>query len=359
MKNNNLKLPKNSLKQKKQIEAEKTSIPDSQYIEWAVECGDPIPGIYHINNKYCSMKENEVYHYTDVNGFISIMKNRELWASHIAFMNDKMEFLHGKGLFIDEINKMIAKSSGEEKQLWVELIENLEGEKSSGFYSRAGKDIFSLSFSCNGDSLEMWRGYGRKSGIAIGFKAEADCLDANMFLVRKDVYDKNHERVETEKQNFSLSKICYNKHEKEKLVKEVIDMGINCYRHNLYKGEDAKKRAIDLLSDMIFYFNPLLKHEGFEGEEECRFIENSSNENVNYDICYRERSGVILPYIKYMVIVNKNGILINEMPVQKIVVGPGLNQSKVLESVKYFLEKNDMGYLVDKVIASDIPYVEN
>lgn len=28
------------------------------------------------------------------------------------------------------------------------------------------------------------------------------------------------------------------------------------------------------------------------------------------------------------------------MPIYKIVVGPGLNQEKTIESVKYFLEKN-------------------
>ena len=42
----------------------------------------------------------------------------------------------------------------------------------------------------------------------------------------------------------------------------------------------------------------------------------------------------------------------------EIVVGPGLKQSKTIDSIKYFLGKNQMSYLVNKVHASDIPYIE-
>lgn len=47
-----------------------------------------------------------------------------------------------------------------------------------------------------------------------------------------------------------------------------------------------------------------------------------------------------------------------EIPICEIIVGPGLKQNKVVDSVKYFLEKNKMGYLADKIKASDIPYIE-
>ena len=60
---------------------------------------------------------------------------------------------------------------------------------------------------------------------------------------------------------------------------------------------------------------------------------------------YRERNGIILPYIKYKM-VDRNCRSLHEMPIDKIVVGPGLNQEKTVESVKYFLEKVEWkGYL--------------
>lgn len=37
--------------------------------------------------------------------------------------------------------------------------------------------------------------------------------------------------------------------------------------------------------------------------------------------------------------VDRNCRSLHEMPIDKIVVGPGLNQEKTVESVKYFLEK--------------------
>lgn len=88
---------------------------------------------------------------------------------------------------------------------------------------------------------------------------------------------------------------------------------------------------------MIFLSSPLFKHEGFRREEECCFVEHLTG-NIK-KVHYRERNGIILPYIKYKM-VDRNGRPLCKMPIYKIVVGPGLNQEKTIESVKYFLEKN-------------------
>ena len=57
--------------------------------------------------KYGLIKPSDFYHYTDLNGFISIMQNQEFWASHISFMNDTSEYLHGKKMFQDELSYRI------------------------------------------------------------------------------------------------------------------------------------------------------------------------------------------------------------------------------------------------------------
>ena len=40
-------------------------------------------------------KKELQYHYTDINGFIGIMNNQELWASNTKFLNDKAEGKEG------------------------------------------------------------------------------------------------------------------------------------------------------------------------------------------------------------------------------------------------------------------------
>lgn len=49
---------------------------------------------------------------------------------------------------------------------------------------------------------------------------------------------------------------------------------------------------------------------------------------------------------------------LKEIPICEIVVGPGLKQAKVVESVKYFSERNQMENSADKVCTSDIPYMD-
>ena len=50
--------------------------------------GDPIRGMSVLEKQFGLLQINNVYHYTDISGFISIMENHELWASHIAFIKE-------------------------------------------------------------------------------------------------------------------------------------------------------------------------------------------------------------------------------------------------------------------------------
>ena len=74
-------------------------------------------------------------------------------------------------------------------------------------------------------------------------------------------------------------------------------------------------------------------------------------------VLFRNRGGIILPYVKYKMM-DLDCRPLKQIPIKEIVVGPGLKQQRAVDSVKYFLEKNNMNYLVDKVCASTIPYVD-
>ncbi len=161
-------------------------------------------------------------------------------------------------------------------------------------------------------------------------------------------------------QGFIPWTVLYDDERKLELVESTIELGLGCFRN---QSRENRKRGfavgVSFLLDMIFYLIPFFKHQGFAGEEECRivdhFVKTEGDEGCN--IQFHERGGIALPFIRYKMM-DKYCRPLAQMPIHEIVVGPGVKQDKVIESVKYFLERNRMEYLVSKVLASDIPYIE-
>ena len=332
------------------------------------ENGDPLSGISLLINQFDLISRSDVYHYTDINGFISIMQKRELWASHIAFMNDKSEYLHGKELFQRQLRGKMASVQGREGEFLRQVIKGLDNELSDGFFTASSKDVFSLSFSHARDSLEMWRGYGKNSGIAIGFSHSKCASLPGMCLIRREMYERllaqykgNARQVYPKyEQGFIPWRVLYDDEKKVELVDSTIELGLNCVRN---QSKANRKRGyvvgIQFLLDMIFYLIPFFKHRGFSGEEECRIVEHFVKTEGDHkcDIQFHERGGIALPFIRYKMM-DKYCRPLEQMPIHEIVVGPGVKQDKVIESVKYFLERNEMAYLAEKVRASNIPYIQ-
>jgi len=121
------------------------------------------------------------YHYTDINGLISILSYKELWLSRIDFMNDKTE---GEIVF-DKIINSIDDSNIQNK---IEHLFNL---------CRNINRTFATSFTKNGNQLSQWRGYcPNEGGYSIGFNYdELEELEiekpssTNKFKVFKSVQD--------------------------------------------------------------------------------------------------------------------------------------------------------------------------
>ena len=54
-----------------------------------------------------SINPTHLYHYTTAGGLKSIIENQEIWATDIFYLNDWMEFHHGKEMFIGQIEQML------------------------------------------------------------------------------------------------------------------------------------------------------------------------------------------------------------------------------------------------------------
>ena len=71
------------------------------------------------------------------------MQNRELWASHIYFMNDKSEYHHGKEMYQSTLEKLAENSTDElEKQLYIMVNNSLDNSISEGFFPVSIRILF-------------------------------------------------------------------------------------------------------------------------------------------------------------------------------------------------------------------------
>lgn len=99
-----------------------------------------------------------IYHYTDLNAFLSIIKNKKLWLSATNNLNDYYEV----DWFLNKIHKKISTVVNDKNHnfldtYWQMLRRNLGTP-------------YICSFSKNGDLLSQWRAYADDGyGVAIGF----------------------------------------------------------------------------------------------------------------------------------------------------------------------------------------------
>lgn len=318
-----------------------------------IKSGDHILMWPYLCLKYSLYENKNFYHYTDVNGFLGIINNHEFWLSHIKYMNDSAEYIEGENICKNLITNFCKKVNSDEKDLLTSLQTVISNDKSLGLFSFSRNDIFSISFTRDRDSLDMWRGYGKSSGIAIGFDAEKCNLLPGIALVLKERYETNTKNKTKNEMFFNVYNIIYNNELKEKIITDVLDIGLEFYR----KMKD-KDLALKFLTDSLFSIFPFMKNQGFKNENECRFIDNisaASRLSNLFTIEYRERSGIILPFIKYQIVDHDCNPIV-DWPINEIVVGPSLRQKDLANSIRYFLIKHGYDELAEKVVLSSIPY---
>lgn len=138
-----------------------------------------------------------LFHYTNQEGFLGIIKNKEIWASHTQYLNDQKEYIHAIDLVKDVIDNVKQNYPSElEQRILDEMKEGINGNESM--------NVCVCSFSEDPDSLSQWRAYGGSSGFSIGFDST--------FL--KSVISKH---------NFKLAPCLYTESEQTLLLEAVVD----------------------------------------------------------------------------------------------------------------------------------------
>lgn len=267
-----------------------------------------------------------IYHYTSLDGFVGIVRDRAMWLTDYSYLNDTREISHGRDM-IQEVATEMLQASPEASvasllKSWISDVGSME------------RRVWVASFSADDDSLSQWRAYGP---IAVGFVPQ----DIAMHALRGNV-----------------SAVEYDREAQRKLV--------SVYLHHLcqaYAVDTAMNRLeritdvyhkIDQLIELIAFF----KDPSFSVEHEYRLayfeypdmIESFGLEQVPKH--FRVSRSRLLPYVRSQEL---EPVPLDERPLKiaEVVLGPEADQ--LLErGVKEFLSTNGLSEV--PVRRSTVPY---
>lgn len=190
-----------------------------------------------------------VYHYCDLNAFLSIIKNKKLWLSCIDNMNDRTEVLHFRSALFKKMDLICNDANKDILNIFHQLLE------------RQFPKPYICCFSRNGDVLSQWRAYAADGcGISIGFELNSFNFNDNspfMSLNKKDSIGSSAVRYMTDSEiNSEIDKILslifqakeFNDSDRFLKLNEIVHLVRRCclFTKNSYFSEEEEVRVAHL-----------------------------------------------------------------------------------------------------------------
>jgi len=272
-----------------------------------------------------------LYHYTDQNGLLGIIRNKKIWASHHQCLNDTREFLHAKSIIRAEIDERYESLSPENRRSFETMRSTLDGP------GMEEVNLYVASFSEDGDSLPQWRAYsGQGSGFALGFRGQQLVLP----------------------EEFTLARCIYEPEEQSGVARAIVAEVEGMLARMAAAGADDNLSAWALLLLTVHQFALIFKHEKFRDEREWRifsqvlmdFAPAFSTEEPECALDFRPGKSMLVPYRRVPLQDAKGNF-----PLDEIVVGPNPNREQSRRSVQSLL--NSQPGLADvKARSSEVPF---
>lgn len=272
---------------------------------------------------------NTLYHYTDLNALLSIIKNKQLWLTGANNLNDHKEISWTTTILAEKLSTLATKQKEKADLLW-------------HIYNHSLGVPFICSLTSEPDLLSQWRGYGDSAhGVAIGFRREAlPSSERIPFLsaVRAD--------------SISLHQVIYERALQEGLIDEILSP---IFSHQ--RLDEQTHLAISSAAAALNGLATLLKNPAFSEEKEWRIIhrpmimgrQGTNETNVMLSISapkHRIARNRLITYFEYDLIPNDRGSVFSEL-----VLGPKCEISEYDLSI--FLTLNGLSDLpIKKSVAS-------
>lgn len=292
-------------------------------------------------------KSENIYHYTGIEGFKSIIEKREFRFTDRFYLNDKSEGTYILDLFIDNFDYIVSDTALiSKKEELLSVIREYKENMQNKFFK-----IFQASFSINPDSLCMWNYYTKGNGIKgfnIGFDSATLC---------ESIWDKiNNDK---EKPYVFSGKVIYNKDEQVEILKAFVTRIYNAIYKDVKEVfySDIEKRVVsdfvyrqNIIIERITLLGVFFKKPCFDVEEEYRiavdfFVSEGKVENTQKKIMYIcKDNGFIVPHLD---------LDFDLKSVKEITVSPTMDFCETQNNLKAFLSGRGMDNI--SVNKSDIP----
>jgi hypothetical protein len=282
-----------------------------------------------------------LYHYTSLTGLIGILSSRNIWATHVSYLNDASEFFHGLDYAKNLAGAIYADDDYHEGFGWA--ARHALDELKPG-------NLFIASFSERPDLLSQWRGYcPAGAGVCLGFEKSAleqFCVTQG-YELQQCMYDDNQKisyiRTSVEECLNRFPKIDLSREDFEKLDNEAKLEYM--HRSHSIAEQPAACDELKRLTDQLSSITPLFKNQGFHEEAEWRIVANEQDAPKKF----RVASTYAVPYIELSIFHHVVADVLKE-----IILGPNPNQRRCEDSVKLLLD--EMGIQDVQVIRSKTPF---
>jgi hypothetical protein len=279
-----------------------------------------------LNEVLSRRPDKPLYHYTKQSGLLGIIGNRQIWATHSQYLNDRREYKHALDLVSEEIRRLLASADQESETILQKMKEGISGIERM--------NVCVCSFSEERDSLSQWRAYGSgTSGFAIGFSG--DCLAAV-----------------TKKEGWFLAPCIYDPSDQRTVIRSLVEEALEQSMEK--KNEDDTEIGKDYwargasLGAYMHRYALILKDPSFREEREWRIISRPLTSSRGlFD--FREGCSLLVPY--YKVSLAGDGLAFS---VHEVVVGPTPDGERSRRSVRSLLLHHGLENVPVEV--SNVPY---
>jgi hypothetical protein len=274
-----------------------------------------------LNDVLAHTPSGPLYHYTTQAGLIGIFKNKEIWATHTQYLNDRSEFRHAMLMMRTEVGTLLDDAATEEGSARERVLKDIQKELE---LPHEGTNVCVCSFSENGDSLSQWRAYGGSSGYAIGF-------DGARLKERAGVPN-----ARTGAQDWVLAPCIYKRDRQIELVRALVDKVIELKLQPAPPRSEPLGDLTDyagptsILARYLYRYAPIMKDESFEEEKEWRLISAPlSCDRPRFD--HRAGKSTIIPYYRFPL---GSG---SEFPLWEVKIGPTHDEARANSGLASFL----------------------
>lgn len=273
----------------------------------------------------------KMYYYTTTETMQKILQNGNMWATNLAYMNDAREVVNG----LDEIKALLMEIQEIEK--WLQQHKDLDIEE--GTYEKMNPAIiltedsrkelldssskYTLSFCKKRNLLSQWIAYARESGVCMEMAFELD-QDTGFRFYGADPEEKKR-NIE---KSIRPKEILYYTHssrmpaqEKEKTRDEIL------------KRIFSDQLTPEILKSKWNEVSVYVKQYDFYQEQEYRIAFETEGWEP-FRIGYRADKHILKPYLD---VECEDG-----WPVTMVMIGPRFNQQIVFDSVKFFLNHENI-----------------